>query len=89
MEVEKFVKSARDSQQQLVVAVFSVLFKFQRQCGQDVGDIFDRYLETDVLLLIGVNELDGFGEKGDVEVLIVSDREVKIFDFVFEGSYEQ
>ncbi len=28
MEVEKFVKSARDSQQQLVVAVFSVLFKF-------------------------------------------------------------
>lgn len=28
MEVEKFVKSARDSQQQLVVAVFPVLFKF-------------------------------------------------------------
>jgi hypothetical protein len=45
-------------------------------------------LETDVLLLIGVDELDGFGEKGDVEVLIVSDREVKIFDFVFEGSDE-
>lgn len=71
MECEKFIKTKRNRYKHVVVLIVLIRFEFKIQCGDDIRNIFDLELNTNILLLIHLNLLDVLRKEFSIKVPVI------------------